>query len=106
MMLSAAGVRGRPGMVMISPQMATIKPAPADRRTSRTGTEWPLGATQVRVGAEAVLGLCHADRKMTVSGIFPLAELVADALVGQHLVSPIDTLGDGLDLLNSGISSG
>jgi hypothetical protein len=31
-------------MVMISPQIATMKPAPADRRTSRTGTEWPVGA--------------------------------------------------------------
>src|SRR6201996_8631786 len=34
---SAAGTRGRPGMVMMSPQIATTKPAPADRRTSRTG---------------------------------------------------------------------
>ena len=32
------------GIVMISPQMATTKPAPALRRTSRTGTEWPVGA--------------------------------------------------------------
>lgn len=36
---SAAGERGRPGMVMISPQIATMKPAPADSRTSRNGTE-------------------------------------------------------------------
>ena len=31
-------------MVMISPQMATMKPAPADSRTSRTGSRWSLGA--------------------------------------------------------------
>ena len=42
--LFAAGTRGRPGMVMISPQMATTNSAPADKRTSRTGRLWPLGA--------------------------------------------------------------
>ena len=31
-------------MVMISPQIATMKPAPAESRTSRTGTVWPVGA--------------------------------------------------------------
>ena len=31
-MLLAAGTRGRPGMVMISPQMTTMNPAPADSR--------------------------------------------------------------------------
>ena len=31
-------------MVMISPQMATTNSAPADKRTSRTGRLWPLGA--------------------------------------------------------------
>src|SRR5690606_1757004 len=34
----AAGTRGSPGMVMMSPQITTRKPAPAARRTSRTGT--------------------------------------------------------------------
>ena len=29
-------LRGKPGMVMMSPQTATMKPAPAERRTSRT----------------------------------------------------------------------
>jgi hypothetical protein len=33
---SAAGTFGRPGIVMISPQMATTNSAPADSRTSRT----------------------------------------------------------------------
>ena len=31
-------------MVMICPQIATMNPAPADSRTSRTGTVWPVGA--------------------------------------------------------------
>jgi hypothetical protein len=31
-------------MVMISPQMTTMNSAPAERRTSRTGTTWLLGA--------------------------------------------------------------
>ena len=43
-MLSAEGTLGRPGMVMISPQIATMKPAPAERRTSRTGMVNPVGA--------------------------------------------------------------
>ena len=33
-MLTAAGVLGRPGMVMMLPQMTTTKPAPAARRVS------------------------------------------------------------------------
>lgn len=32
----AAGRVGRPGMVIMSPQITTTKPAPADSRTSRT----------------------------------------------------------------------
>src|SRR6185503_2056846 len=43
-MLSADGTFGRPGMVMISPQIATMNSAPADSRTSRTGIEKPVGA--------------------------------------------------------------
>ena len=35
-MESAEGTFGRPGMVMISPQIATTNSAPADSRTSRT----------------------------------------------------------------------
>ena len=35
-MSMAAGCLGRPGIVMSAPQMTTTKPAPADRRTSRT----------------------------------------------------------------------
>ena len=37
-MLLAAGSLGNPGIVIISPQMATMNPAPAARRTSRMGT--------------------------------------------------------------------
>ena len=55
-------------------------------------------AAQVRVCAEAVLGLGHADRQIAISGLFPLAKLVTDALVGEHLVGAVDALCDGLDL--------
>ena len=37
-MLLAAGTLGNPGIVIISPQIATMNPAPAARRTSRMGT--------------------------------------------------------------------
>ena len=36
-MAAALGTLGRPGIVMMSPQMATTKPAPAASRTSETG---------------------------------------------------------------------
>ena len=99
-MTSAEGTFGRPGMVMISPQITTTKPAPAESRTSRTGTRVPgRRAAPVRVGGEAVLGLGHADRQVAVALLLPLLELVADRLVGEHLVGAVDALGDGLDLL-------
>ena len=37
-------------MVMISPQIATTKPAPAESLTSRTGTTWSFGAPR-RLGS-------------------------------------------------------
>ena len=43
-MLLAAGTRGRPGMVMMSPQIATTNSAPLASRTSRIGTTWCEGA--------------------------------------------------------------
>ena len=43
-MFTAAGFLGRPGMVMMLPQMTTTKPAPAARRTSRTSMVKPVGA--------------------------------------------------------------
>ena len=49
-MTSAAGLLGRPGIVMISPQIATTKPAPADSRTSRIGMLCPVGAPR-RLGS-------------------------------------------------------
>ena len=49
-MSSALGTFGRPGMVMMSPQIATMKPAPAASRTSRTGTVCCLGA-QITFGS-------------------------------------------------------
>ena len=43
-MRAADGSRGRPGMVIMSPQTTTTKPAPAESRTSRTCSSWPDGA--------------------------------------------------------------
>ena len=43
-MRSADGTLGRPGIVMISPQIITINSAPAESFTSRTLMECPLGA--------------------------------------------------------------
>ena len=43
-MRSAAGTLGRPGMVMMSPVRATMKPAPAEILRLRTVTVKPVGA--------------------------------------------------------------
>src|SRR5262249_8616473 len=44
---SAAGTRGSPGMVMISPQTTTTNTAPAESLTSRTLIVWSTGAPLV-----------------------------------------------------------
>jgi hypothetical protein len=41
---TALGTFGRPGIVMMSPQIITMNCAPAASLTSRTLTTWPLGA--------------------------------------------------------------
>src|SRR5690606_28699645 len=41
---SEEGTLGSPGMVMISPVITTMNPAPAESLTSRIGTVWPVGA--------------------------------------------------------------
>ena len=41
---SAAGTLGNPGIVIISPHTTTTNSAPDDKRTSRTGRTWPVGA--------------------------------------------------------------
>ena len=43
-MFSAAGTRGRPGIVMMAPVFATTKPAPALTVSSRTVMRKPSGA--------------------------------------------------------------
>src|SRR6266540_834730 len=48
--ISADGTLGRPGIVMMSPQMTTMNSAPADSRTSRIGTTWFDGAP-LRLGS-------------------------------------------------------
>ena len=62
--VSAAGLRGRPGMVRMSPIRTTTKPAPARRRTSRIGRHMPARrAEQRRIVGERILGLGDADRQ-------------------------------------------
>src|SRR5690606_10082911 len=50
---SAAGLRGRPGMVITSPISATKKPAPALKRTSRTVTRKPAGRPSLVASSES-----------------------------------------------------
>ena len=97
---SAAGTRGRPGMVMISPQIATTNSAPAESRTSRTLMVWSVGAPLASALVENVYcvlamqtGACRSPCPRT------RLELVAHRLVGGHVLGAVDFLGDGADLL-------
>ena len=87
-------------MVMISPQIATTKPAPATSRTSRTGTMWPVGAPS-RSGSvgEAILRLGHADRQLAVAGGLDRWSSVAALPVGDDVGGAVDRGGDGADLV-------
>lgn len=49
---SAAGTFGRPGMVMISPAIATMKPAPLANLTSLISTVCPDGAPLIYASVE------------------------------------------------------
>ena len=68
-------------MVMISPQIATTKPAPAESRTLAHRHDVAGGrAAQGRVGREGVLGLGHADRQVAEAGLLELGEARPAAL--------------------------
>ena len=82
-------------MVMISPQITTTNPAPAESRTSRIGTTWPEGAPRKLGSVEKrVLRLRHADRQVAVARRLQVAELVADRLVGDDVGGAVDLGGD------------
>ena len=60
--------------------------------------------TQCRIRAEAVLGLCHANRQIAISLIFPLFELITDLLIGEHFISAVNPLSNSLNLLQQAAS--
>ena len=72
-MALAAGTRGKPGMVMMSPQIATTNPAPADRRTSRTANTWPSGAP-ITEGSSVKLNWVLATRPGLAGGVRGVGE--------------------------------
>ena len=59
-------------MVMIAPQIATTNPAPALRRTSRTGTLNPVGAPRRDHDAVDALGDQRLDMLLLAFGIEPV----------------------------------
>ncbi len=85
-MFSAEGTRGRPGMVMISPQTTTPNPAPALSLTSRTETDCPVGAPRrfgFVVKKYCVLG--HAIRQVAIPLLFPQFQLIPGCFVREHV---------------------
>ena len=92
---SAAGTFGKPGMVMISPQIATTNSAPAESRTSRTGMLKPVGAPLASgIGRERILRLGDADRQLAEAHLFPGLELILHRFVGGGVVGAVNLLGD------------
>ena len=99
-MRSAAGTRGRPGMVLMSPQMAVTKPAPAASRTSRTGRTWPSGAPRKAGSAEkldCVLAMQH--RELGRAELLEAGERLLDLRREHHFPCAIDLEGDAADLV-------
>jgi hypothetical protein len=87
-------------MVMISPQITTTKPAPADRRTSRTGNAMAgRRAAQVRIGREGILRLGHADRQVAVALRLPRPSADRGPSCRRSPRRRGRSLGDRLDLL-------
>ena len=58
---SAAGLFGRPGIVIMLPISATTKPAPADRRTLFTVMVKPSGAPRSEASSEKPVSYTHLD---------------------------------------------
>src|ERR1035441_2808567 len=70
LMRAAAGTFGRPGMVMILPQMTTTNPAPADILSSLTLMRNPLGRPRRAGSSDKDMGVLamqigRLDRKST-----------------------------------------
>ena len=74
---SAAGTLGRPGIVMMSPVRATMKPgAGADLQVPHGDGE-ALGRTQQSgIVGQGILGLCHAHRQIAEAQIKELLGLL------------------------------
>ena len=98
--LLAAGTFGRPGIVMMSPQITTTNSAPAESLDLADRNDMPRGrALGIRIGAETVLGLRHADREIAKAFLLQLGEAVAHALVGADVFGAVDLARDGARLL-------
>ena len=94
---------GRPGMVMISPVRATMKPAPAETFRLRTVTVEAAGrAQQGLVVGEGVLGLGHADGQVAEAQVGELLGLLLGVGGEHHPLAVIHLLHNGVQLLLDG----
>jgi hypothetical protein len=103
---SADGTLGRPGMVMISPQIATMNSAPAESRTSRTGMVKPVGAPLASGWSRTNTASWRCRPAACRSPSLPRLELVLHRLVGGRIVGAVDLLAMVRIFSNSGMSSG
>lgn len=82
---SAAGSRGRPGIVTLNPVLATTNPAPADSRASRTVIGSPLGTPRT-------VGSSLSDRcvlAMHTGRLAPTAEVILPSSASARRLTSI-----------------
>ena len=101
--VSAAGFLGRPGIVMMSPQIATTKPAPAKRRVLSTCSVNPDGRPPFFGSSEKEYGVLA----MTIGQVAEALLLVArEAVLGllreRDAARAVEPARDDLDLLGQG----
>ena len=105
--LQAEGTLGRPGMVMMSPQITTTNPAPAASRHVAELTTCPVGRPSSCGSVESeYCVLAMQIGKCAEAGLLQLLELVAELLVGQHVGGAVDLGGDDAHLLPERAVSG
>ena len=94
-------------MVMMSPQMATTKPAPAESRSSRSGTMWPLGAPRSAGSAAKVAAASFGGTHGTSPGLGGALSRIKDLasvegvrsnqILGYGIVVGLNGTGDTLN---------
>ena len=99
----AAGTRGRPGIVIISPVKTTINSAPNDNRISRTGKVNPVGA-HFCCGSEEKLYWVLAIQigKCPYPSCSKISKLLLNLFGEIHIIGPVNVSSNGSNFFCQG----